>query len=38
LTPALRKRIQDLEGRQQDIRDATELLAEERGDEVPLAE
>ncbi len=38
LTPALRKRIQDLEGRQQDIRDATELLAEERGEEVPVAE
>ncbi len=38
LTPALRKRIQDLEGRQADIRDATELLAEERGEEVPVAE
>lgn len=38
LTPALRKRIQDLEGRQEDIRDATELLAEERGEEVPVAE
>ena len=38
LTAALRKRIQDLEGRQEDIRDATELLAEERGEEVPVPE
>jgi hypothetical protein len=35
LSPAIRKRIEDLEGRQEDIRDATERLAEERGDEVP---
>ncbi len=38
LTAALRKRIQHLEGRQADIRDATELLAEERGEEVPVPE
>ncbi len=38
LTAAMRKRIQYLEGRQQDIRDATELLAEERGEEVPIPE
>ena len=35
ITPALRKRIEDLEGRQDDIRDATERLAEERGDDLP---
>ncbi len=38
LSPALRKRIEALEGRQEDIRDATEQLAAERGDEVPLPE
>lgn len=38
LPPALRKRIEDLEGRQADIRDATEQLAAERGDEIPLPE
>lgn len=38
LSPALRKRIEDLEGRQEDIRDATEQLASERGDEIPLPE
>lgn len=38
LSPALRKRIEDLEGRQEDIRDATEQLATERGDEIPLPE
>jgi len=37
-TAALRKRVQHLEGRQEDIRDATELLAEERGEEVPVPE
>lgn len=36
LSPALRKRVEDLEGRQEDIRDATEQLATERGDEIPL--
>jgi hypothetical protein len=34
----LRKRIEELEGRQEDIRDATEQLASERGDEVPQPE
>ncbi len=38
LSPALRKRIEELEGRQEDIRDATEQLAAERGDEVPQPE
>jgi hypothetical protein len=38
LSAALRKRIEDLEGRQEDIRDATEQLASERGDEIPLPE
>jgi hypothetical protein len=38
LSPALRKRIEELEGRQEDIRDATEQLASERGDEVPQPE
>jgi flagellar motility protein MotE (MotC chaperone) len=38
LNPALRKRIEYLEGRQEDVRDATERLAEERGDEVPQPE
>ncbi|GAG14151.1 unnamed protein product, partial [marine sediment metagenome] len=33
LTSVLRKRIEDLEGRQEDVRDATERLAEARGDE-----
>ena len=31
----LRRRIEQLEGRQSDIREATELLAIERGDELP---
>ena len=35
LSPLLRKRIEELEGRQEDIRDATERLAAERGDEIP---
>jgi hypothetical protein len=38
LAPDIRKRIEFLEGRQEDIRDATELLAEERGEEVPQPE
>src|SRR4029078_10933930 len=38
LCPALRRRIEELEGRQEDIRDATEQLATERGDEVPQPE
>jgi hypothetical protein len=35
LSPALRKRIEELEGRQEDIRDATERLATERADDLP---
>ena len=38
LSPAIRKRIEDLEGRQEDIRDATERLADERGDDIPEPE
>jgi hypothetical protein len=38
LNPGLRKRIEYLEGRQEDVRDATERLAEERGEEVPVPE
>jgi hypothetical protein len=38
LTAALRKRVEELEGRQEDIRDATERLASERGDEIPQPE
>lgn len=38
LAPGIRKRIEDLEGRQEDIRDATEQLASERGDEIPQPE
>ncbi len=38
LTARVRKRIGDLEGRQEDIRDATEQLATERGEEIPLPE
>jgi hypothetical protein len=38
LLPKIRKRIEDLEGRQVDIRDATEQLAAERGDEIPQPE
>ncbi|MBI3839431.1 MAG: hypothetical protein HY288_16045 [Planctomycetia bacterium] len=35
LSPAIRKRIEELEGRQEDIRDATERLATERADDLP---
>jgi len=35
MTAALRKQVEHLEGRQSDIQEATELLAEERGDELP---
>jgi hypothetical protein len=38
LTPVLRKRIEYLEGRQDDIRDAAEQLAQERGEEIPAPE
>jgi len=38
LTAALRKRIEEIEGRQEDVRDATERLAEQRGDEIPEAQ
>lgn len=38
LSSAIRKRIEDLEGRQDDIRDATERLADERGEEIPESE
>ncbi len=38
LPPGIRKRIEDLEGRQEDIRDATEQLASERGDQIPQPE
>jgi hypothetical protein len=38
LTAAIRKRVEYLEGRQDDIRDAAERLAEERGEEIPLPE
>ncbi len=38
LTSQVRKRIGDLEGRQEDIRDATEQLASERSEEIPLPE
>jgi hypothetical protein len=38
LSPKIRKRIEDLEGRQMDIRDATEQLATERGDDIPQPE
>ena len=35
LSPVMRKRIEELEGRQEDIRDATERLATERADDLP---
>jgi hypothetical protein len=38
LSASIRKRIENLEGRQEDIRDATEQLASERGDEIPQPE
>ena len=38
LSARIRKRIEELEGRQEDIRDATEQLASERGDEIPQPE
>jgi hypothetical protein len=38
LSAKIRKRIEDLEGRQVDIRDATEQLAAERGDDIPQPE
>lgn len=38
LSPEMRRQIEHLEGRQADIQEATELLAIERGDEVPLPE
>jgi hypothetical protein len=38
LTAVMRKRIEDIEGRQEDVRDATERLAEQRGDEIPEAQ
>jgi hypothetical protein len=38
LNPGIRKRIEYLEGRQEDVRDATQRLAEERGEEVPVPE
>jgi hypothetical protein len=38
LSAQIRKRIEDLQGRQEDIRDATEQLASERGDEIPQPE
>jgi hypothetical protein len=34
----IRKQIEHLEGRQEDIRDATEQLASERGDDIPQSE
>ena len=38
LSAAIRRRIEHLEGRQEDIRDATEQLASQRGDEIPEPE
>lgn len=38
LSPAIRKRIEGLEGRQDDIRAATEQLANERSEEIPQQE
>ncbi len=35
LTAGVRKQVQNIEGRQSDIQEATELLAIERGDELP---
>ncbi|MEX0679446.1 MAG: hypothetical protein WD063_20390 [Pirellulales bacterium] len=38
LSAEMRRRIEQLEGRQSDIKEATELLAVERGDELPQPE
>lgn len=38
LSPSLRKQVEHLDGRQSDIQEATELLANERGDELPPPE
>jgi hypothetical protein len=38
LSADLRRRIEQLEGRQSDIQEAAELLAAERGDELPQPE
>jgi hypothetical protein len=38
LSAAIRKRVEALEGRQEDIADATQRLAEERADDIPVPE